>query len=340
MADQLGANVTVDFKVESAYSTAPGASGATRLRFTDSPGMNTEMDQIKSGERRSDLLDTLARMGSRRSPGSYSAEMSLGAHDGIIEAAMRGTWTAPVVITQATAGLTSISTPTTSTIVASAGSWITAGVRVGDVVRLTNFATVANNNINLRIKTVTALTLTVHGTPLTVDASLDTTFTLTITKKLINPATPTRRTFYVEQRYTDAGASLIFPAARWIGLHITGAPDGMATLEMPILGGVPGQVVNGAAYYSSPTIPTGKPLTFADCTLAFDGTDIAKALGINHRRALRSRVRDEIPRRGTTRNARPARRARGRAKGFHRAQGIELHPHGRRRPAGRRFVHA
>ena len=41
-------------------------------------------------------------------------------------------------------------TTTTSTIVAAAGSWITAGVRVGDIVTLTGHSTAANNSLRLR----------------------------------------------------------------------------------------------------------------------------------------------------------------------------------------------
>jgi hypothetical protein len=237
------------------------------------------MAEIKSGERRADLLDTLARMGSRESPGSYNVEMIVGAHDVLLEALFRATWVPVVTITQATAGLTSIATPTTSTIVATAGSWITAGVRVGDLIRLTGFNTTANNNINLRVKAVSALTITVHGTPLTIDAANDTTFSLTIGKKLSNPATPVRRTFYVEQRYADIDYSAIFGGVRAVGMHITGAPDGMALMDLTMLGGVPAQILSGASspYYAAPTVPAGRALTFADCVLSFDGSDVVKA---------------------------------------------------------------
>lgn len=275
MADQLGANFTVDVKVEASYGVAPTNTGATRMRILDSPGLDTQMAEIQSGERRSDLLDTLPRMGSRQSPGSFNCEMIVGAHDMWYEAVMRTTWVPAVTITQATAGLTSIATPTTSTIVATAGSWLTAGVRRGDVVRLTNFNTAANNSINLRVKSVSALTLTVYGTPLTVDAANDTTFTLTILKKLTQPVTPVRRSFYVEQRYVDTDGSELFAGVRYTGLRITGSPDGMALASFTALGGKPKTIVTGVSspFYTSPTVPTGEPLTFADAFLSIDGTD-------------------------------------------------------------------
>jgi len=83
----------------------------------------------------------------------------------------------PLVATEATAGLTSITT-TTSTIVASAGSWITAGFAVNDVVILTGHSTAANNNKPLNITALTASTMTVAQT-LVADGVADTAFTVT-----------------------------------------------------------------------------------------------------------------------------------------------------------------
>lgn len=89
--------------------------------------------------------------------------------------------TANTAITQtATSGtLTSITT-TTTTIVAASGSWITQGVKVGDLVVLTNHATGANNNLRLGVAAVTASTITIASSNLTANAVPDSAFTLTI----------------------------------------------------------------------------------------------------------------------------------------------------------------
>jgi hypothetical protein len=75
--------------------------------------------------------------------------------------------------------LTSITT-TTNTIVAASGSWITQGVKVGDLVVLTNHATAANNNLRLGVAGVTASTITIASANLTANAVPDSAFTLTI----------------------------------------------------------------------------------------------------------------------------------------------------------------
>lgn len=295
MPTQTAKGVGVYYKVEGTFNTAPGTGGGKQLRLNASPGTDLVRDEIKNPEIRADGLTSLSRLGSRRAPGSYNGPLVVGGWDDLLEAILRSTWVASAAITQATAGLTSISTPTTSTILASAGSWITAGVRVGDVVRLTGFATAANNSINLRIKAVSALTLTVHGTPLTVDASLDTTFTLTILKKLKNGATPTKRTFYVEENNQDIDASELFGGCKWIEFKIAGDPKGLATISVRLLG-ASGTTVSGASapYYISPTSNTNSALVFVDATVSFGGTDYVDATSFELTYTLAAATQDVI----------------------------------------------
>lgn len=272
---QSAKNVAVVFKPEVTFNTAPGAGSAETLRFVPSPGLNLKTATIRSNEQRADALQTMGRNGSEMIDGSYLCEMSKGSHDTLYEAVMRSTWVAAVAITDAT--MTSITT-TTSTIVAAAGSWITQGVRVGDVVVLTNHAAHPHNNINLRVKAVTASTITVHGTPLTADAVADSAFTLTIQKKLKNGATPTKRTFYIEQNNVDIDGSQLFGGCRVIGMKINGTPDGMATVEFTVLGaGMTTVTAGGAPYYTTPTVYATDPLVFSDATISVGGADIAIA---------------------------------------------------------------
>lgn len=275
---QSAKNVIVNFKPEATFNTAPGVSGSKTLRYTPSAGLNLKTATIRSNEQRSDALQTMGRNGSRSVDGTYGAEVSLSSHDDIYEAVVRGTYAAALVVTEATAGLTSITT-TATTIVASAGSWITAGLRVGDVVRLTNHSTPANNSVNLRIRALTALVMTLHGVaPLTLNASADTTFTITRGKKVINPATPTKRTFYIEQNNVDIDASQLFGGCRFTGFKLNGTPDGVAALEFTVLGASSTNVTDVAApYYTAPTTFNTTPLVFADARISVGGIDIAVA---------------------------------------------------------------
>jgi hypothetical protein len=263
---QTGKNFIVAHKVEGTYNTQPGASGATVLRVKGG-GLNLAKTPINSEEIRGDALTAMARHGSQSVAGSYQAELSVDAFDEVLEGVMRSTWVAAVAITQAT--MTSITT-TASTIVAAAGSWLTQGVRVGDIVTLTGHATAANNDLRLRVKTVTASTITVIGTPLTTDASPDTTFTLTVLRKVKNGTTPTKRTFYIDQYNQDIDLSQVFGGCRYTSFKVSGTPDGMAEAEIGVLGASATALASGASpYYTTPTTPTGAPLVFADALIAF-----------------------------------------------------------------------
>lgn len=273
---QLGQNVDVGVKLESALNTAPGVTGAELFRYTKgTPGLSMSRALIESNEVRKDMMMAMARMGSKSVGGSLNGEISDGSYETFLEATMRSTWTAEQTITEATGGGPTSVTTTTSTIVGNSGSWITAGVRVGDIIRPTNFTDAGNNNINLRVTGLTATTITVAGTPLTLNASPDSSFTITILKKLVSAATPTRRSFWIEQYYRDIDVSHFFGGCRFGGFSITGNPNGMATIEFRLVGieqtTDSGQ---GGAYYTTPTEHTSIGLTMVDSIIRFDGADV------------------------------------------------------------------
>jgi len=288
MAIQSSARVAVIIKRETILGTAAGTSGGDVLRITDSPGFDPDRNAIESAEQRADGTTAMGRLGSRSLTGSFNGELTVGgAVDVILEAMMRGTWRAALQITQATAGLTSITT-TTTTIVAAAGSWITAGVRVGDIGRLTNHSTAGNNNINLRVVSVTALTLTVAGigtnaaAPLTTNAVADTSFEFTILKKLVNPAVPVRYSHTVEQSRTDIDLSMIFLGCRVTAFSISCRPNSMATFTVTFTGLNWTALVTGTSpYYTAPAVTTGLALVADDSAVRYNGADVAVITGFD-----------------------------------------------------------
>jgi hypothetical protein len=274
MALQSAKNVTVAFKVEGTYNTPPGDTGAKFMRFTPSQGLTLSAAVIRSNEQRADALTTMGRKGSQQVTGTYTSEASLGSHDDIYEAVMRATWQAALVITEATVGGPDEITTEANAIVGANGSWIAAGLKIGDVIRLTGHSVGANNSRNLRISGLTATRIETIET-LVAEGVADTTFTITRGRKLSNPITPVKRTFHVEQRSVDVDGSQLFGGARWTGMKITGSPDGMAELEFTMLGASQ-DVRTGvdSPYFTTPTLFNSVPLVFADAKIGFDGEDI------------------------------------------------------------------
>lgn len=288
MAFQSNSRIAVGIKREVTTGTAAGTTGGDLLRIVDSPGLVLGRSPIRSAEQRADGTTAMGRLGSRSVTGSYNGELTVGgAVDVIAEAVMRGTWRAALAITQATASLTSITT-TTTTIVAAAGSWITAGVKVGDIVFLTGHSTAANNSVRLRVLSVTALTLTVAGigasaaTPLTTDAVADTSFTLTVLKKLVNPAAPVRYSHTVEQNDTDNDLSEIFLGCRVTSFSISCKPNSMATFSVSLVGlNRTALVVGTSPYYTAPSVTTGLSLIADDSAIRYNGADVAAFTGFD-----------------------------------------------------------
>lgn len=279
MASQTGKNVVIAARVEATFNTAPGTGSATQLRFNPSPGMSLKKALINSGEVRSDGLSSIARHGSRMAEGSYNAELSVGSFDMLFEAVMRSTWVAASVITfNNGAALTSLTVDSSSQVTfVGTTTPAVAGLKAGDMFRLASMSTAANNAVNVRVKSISGQIVTLYGTPLTSQAT-DISCTLTIMKKVKNGATPTKRTFYIDEYNQDIDLSEVYGGCRFISMKVTGSPDGMASVEFGVLGASGTPLATGASpYFVSPTQFTSIPLVFADATIAYNGTDITNA---------------------------------------------------------------
>ena len=277
MAFQGGKDMVVAFKVEGTFNTAPGSGSAEQLRLKASPGLSLVKQLINSEEVRSDGQTTIARHGSRNVTGSYNIEVSVDSYDTVLEALMRSTWVAAAATTfNNGAPLTSLTVDSTSQITWTGSTTpLAAGLREGDVFRLTNMSTAANNSINIRVKTISGGTITVHGTPLTAQAA-DIACTLTILRKLSATTTPTRRTFYIDEYGVGTDLSVVYGGCRVVGFSLRGTPDGMAEGSITVLGASATALATGTSpYYVAPTVTTTLPLVFADATFSYNGTDVA-----------------------------------------------------------------
>lgn len=285
MATQSGANVLVNYKVELAASPGTAATGGAatgeRLRFLrGSPGLDLARGNIQSTERRPDGLMPMGRLGGKSVAGSYNVELSQGSFDTLIEALMRSTWVSTVAITQT--AMTSITTTAgpPGTIVAAAGSWITQGVRVGDIVILTGHADAANNSKLLHVTAVTTTTVTVAET-LTTNATPDATFTLTIQKKIITASPYTRRSFTIEEYWQDIDLSEQFLGCRVVSMQIRLQPNGMALATFGFVGMDRSLLASGASpYFTSPTEYTSIALVADDATIRYRGAAMAQFTGL------------------------------------------------------------
>lgn len=278
MPSQTANNVQIGYKVQSGLGVPASGAGATGLRVKPSQSMTLTKAIIPSEEVRRDGQRTRGRHGSRSAGAAYTSELSVGSFDELFQAVLRGTWTASAAITQV--AMTSITT-TTATIVAAAGSWLTQGVRVGDLVQLTGHSTAANNAKWFRVLAVTASTITVPAASLVTDAVADTSFTLTVAKTVINGATPVERYFTVEEYLQDIDGSLLGTDMKVSKLDINIQPNANIEVGFTFMGRDMQPLASGSApsFTPTPTYSVTLPLVMVDGIIRILGVDYAVLTG-------------------------------------------------------------
>ncbi len=278
MAYQTARNIRVAYKAETTFNTLAGASGGYQFRVNRG-GMNLTKEPINSNEIRPDGLITRGRHGQRNVSGSYEGDLSLGTFDPLFEAGFRQAWTVALSITQATGAMSSATLAVgANTITASAGSWITAGLRVGDVIRATAGLVAGNLNKNLRITALTALIITVQET-LTVEAGPIATYTITRAKKLLMGVTPF--SFTVEEQHIDLDAAELFTGCRVGKTGFSLTPNNMGLVTFDFVG-ADQQIVSGGSspYFTGPpTNTTSIGMTAVEAAILLNGTTVADLTG-------------------------------------------------------------
>jgi hypothetical protein len=265
--------------VQTALGTPATGAGASVLRVAGGTGGQLTKASTESNEVRYDGMRTRGRHGTQKTAASWSGEASLDTYDTILEALIRDTWSAPDLVLTETSGAPALGsiTTTANTIVATAGSWITLGLKVWDVIRLTNHTSAGNNSRNLRIVGLTALVITVAET-LTLNATPDTAFTITRPgKKLIQSGIPPiKRYFTVEEYEIDIDQSQSLPDFVWGSMRIGMGANGIITMDPGGMG--TGQFnINqtaGSPIFTAPTTTNTLPLAVVDATIRIGAGDM------------------------------------------------------------------
>ena len=231
---QSNVNVQIRYGVETAIGLASVAAGQQMRRVSSTLAL--AKDVYTSNEVRPDLQVFDARHGVRKVGGNIQGELSTKSYDDFIEAVVRGTWAAGASISQATpamstATLAAATGVSTGTLTASAGSFLTAGLRVGDVCRLTGLA--GNTAKNFRIVALTASVATVYPAPATISAQP--TWAIIVQGKKLVPGL-VGRSFTIEQNYPDLDISEQFLGCRVSDMAVAVPPTGLATVNFGIQG--------------------------------------------------------------------------------------------------------
>lgn len=269
------------YKVESAYGTAPGASGAQLLRRVES-SLDLSKDTYQSNEIRTDYQIADFRHGMRKVGGSIKGELSPKTYADFIAAALRKDFAAVSALT----GLSvTIAGAGPYTITRGAGDFLTGGLKIGDMIRLSvGTLNAANINKNLLITALTATVATViplNGTALVAEGPIASTTVTVVGKKTYTPQTAhTDKSFSIEHWYGDISQSELFSGCKIGGIDLSLPPSGMATIDLSVIG--QDVTTNTSQYFTSPTALTSTGVTAAvNGALLVNGTQLAIVTGLS-----------------------------------------------------------
>lgn len=277
MSIAIGVAKQVRYKKEVTWATAPGTGSAQVLRRVES-NLNLTKNTYESAEIRSDYQVADFRHGTRKVDGSVRGELSLTTFGDFIAAALRKAWVAGATTTLSTVAASA----TAPHFVRSAGSWITDGFKVGDVIRMTGWTTTAtaNNNVNYIITALTATDMTVIGTVAAKVAGDSVTVTVPGKKNWVPQTGHTDDSFYIEHWFSDVAQSERFSGCKVSKIDVALPATGMATIDVMFMGKDMARDVS--AYYISPTAETTTSiLAGVNGALVVDGTAYSVVTGVN-----------------------------------------------------------
>jgi len=230
----------VAYKKETAgqWGVLPGPTGAKYLRRVTAT-FNLAKESYESQEIRSDYQVADMRHGIRSVEGSLDGELSPTSYAPFMAAALARDFTAVAAVTGLS--LTIAQTGDYFTVSRTAGSWITDGFQIGNVVRLTGAGfNAANVNNNLLVVSETALVLTVVplSTTLPVAEGPIASATATIAgKQTYAPlAGHTDDSFTVEEFYSDIGQSETYTGLKVGSMAVTLPSTGLVTCNFGFMG--------------------------------------------------------------------------------------------------------
>jgi len=271
----------VTYKAETTFGTAPGASGGQILRRVEST-IDLSKDTFSSNEIRSDMQVADFRHGTRRVKGTLKGELSPKTYADLIAAALRRDFAAVPAMTGES--VTIAGSGPTWTVTRDTGSFLADGVKVGDVIRLSDgFFNAANLAKNLMVTALTAMVATVtvlNGTDLVAEGPISSATVTVVGKKTYMPLTGhTAKSFSIEHFFADTSLSELFTGVKIDTLAVSLPPTGMGTIDF----GVVGQNIttNSSAYFTGATAASSTGVVAAvNGVLLINGAPVATCTGL------------------------------------------------------------
>lgn len=262
MSVAQGINKIFAYKKQANRGAAAAGNGGQKLR-RETATMSRGTSTFSNNEIVSHQQHTGDQAGIRSSSGTVSGVLSPGTYSDHLDSLLRKNRTATANI--AGASLTLAAEGTNYRVTRAAGSFLTDGVKVGQVVRLSGM-NAANNGINLLVFAVSALFIKV--TPLNNAALIPegpvAGAGVTIPgKQTWVPTTDHTNDYYTfEEWFSDIARSHTWPDVQIAGAQIGMPATGNVTFSETLMG-LGGRVKGNAQVLTAPTDETTTPVTVA-----------------------------------------------------------------------------
>jgi hypothetical protein len=289
MATASGVEKKVVLCIQSAQGTiAPAATATAQFLRRVTSSLNMTKETYQSNEINSNRQVADFRHGVQSIEGSIAGELSPGAYNLLMAAILRKAW-ATGVNSGAHADVTAAATTgAAGTFTTVAGTWLTDGFKVGDVVRFTGWAGVLTNNAhNFMITALTEEVMTVvglDGVPPTAEAATDSVTATVVGKKVWTPETAhTEDWFTIENNFSDVDLSELYWDLKVNTMAVKLPATGIATIDFGLMGlNHTNKSAGDSPYFSAVVaVDTHGVLTAVNGALYVQGVKIALLTGLD-----------------------------------------------------------
>lgn len=250
----------VRYKKETAgqWGELAGTSGGTKLRRVTCE-MNPTAEVYESAEINTTFQNIDSRLGIRGAEGTLNGELSPGSYSDFFGSILAKDFAA--VVGASGVSVTIASAGQNFTITRGSGSWLTDGIKVGHVVRMTgvglNAANVGNNVLVISATATVLTVMVLSGTSLVAEGPIASVSVAPAGKVSWIPQTGhTDDSYNIEEWYSDITESAVFTGMKVGSANVQLPSTGMVTTDFSFTGKGLTSESDTTAYFTAPTGPT------------------------------------------------------------------------------------
>lgn len=244
----------VGYKRETQWGTLAGSTSGKLLRRVTA-AFNLVKETYESGEIRTDRQLADFRHGVRSAEGSLNGELSPATYADFMASIVARDFTAAPSVSGASVTIAA-GAGSTYTLTRAAGSWLTAGMKVGMVVTLSGAGLdAANAGKNLLIANVTETVLTVvtlNGSDLVAEGPETVDVVATGKTTFVPTSGHTDDSFTIEEWYADIAQSEVYTGMKVNSMAVQLPATGLTTVDFAFAGKDMAQT-GTTQYFTSPT---------------------------------------------------------------------------------------